>query len=126
APDVAQTDVSWAAGSQFDVWVWLELAGIDLVPGATHVHIELADEGERDLDVAATRGQHRLALWVDDRLRGQRERTPDASSGSSFAEQVVLSVRNASEVAREVWIEEPIRPARRRRVERAWPTKPTA
>jgi hypothetical protein len=36
----------------------------------------------------------------------------------------LLGVANTGATPREVWIEEHLRPARHRRIERAWPTKP--
>jgi hypothetical protein len=68
----------------------------------------------------------RLPLWIDPALVGTRQRSPDFSGSATRVERLLLSVANTGEVAREVWIEEPMRAAHKRRVERAWPSKPAA
>jgi hypothetical protein len=116
------------------IWVWLELAGLRLAPGPVHVHLDLAGEGVRDFDVAqaSRRGDDgagaplRLPLWVDESLRGTRVRVVEYNDGASLAERYMFSIANTGDTAREVWIEEPLRKATRRRLARAWPTKPTA
>jgi hypothetical protein len=40
-------------------------------------------------------------------------------------DKVAVSVGNTGDATREIWIEEPLRPARRRTVARAWPGEPT-
>jgi hypothetical protein len=127
--DTAPTDSAWAHDASQAVGVWLELPELTLAPGPVHVHLELAAEGTRELDVpAASRAQEtgtlRLPLWIDDALHGLRQRSPDFTDGASLGERFVQSVANLGEVPREVWIEEPLRPARKRRIERAWPSRP--
>lgn len=125
-------DVMWGHESVQAVWVWLELAKLRLAPGPVHVHLDLPGEGVRDLDVPqASRKQDdtpdaplRLPLWVDEGLRGSRQRMVEYNDGSTLTERYVLAVVNTGEVAREVWVEEPVRKAQRRRLERAWPKKP--
>ncbi len=134
APDLAATDSAWGHDSIDTVGVWLELAKLELSPGAVHVHLDLPGEGlhEQDLPATARRaaevehGVMRLPLWTDTALRGIRERSPDFGDGAALAERFLLSVANLGDAPREVWIEEHLRPARHRRVERAWPSKPTA
>jgi hypothetical protein len=65
----------------------------------------------------------RLRLWGDETLSGMRERTNDYSEGAESAERLLLSIANTGTVAREVWVEEKLRSARRRTIERAWPGK---
>jgi hypothetical protein len=132
-PDLPAADMGWNRESTQFVWVWLELAKLHLAPGAFHVHVELPNEGIRDVDVpAAGRRQAdrpdaplRLPLWVDDTLIGSRQRFGDTAT-DELAERLMLSVANTSDTSREVWLEEHVRPARHRRVERAWPTKPSS
>jgi len=128
------TDVNWGRDSVQAVWVWLELAKLRLAPGPVRVHIDLPGEGIRDLDVAQTSRKQddtpdaplRLPLWVDDSLRGSRIRLLEYNDGSSITERYIFSVANTGEDARDVVVEEPMRTASRRKLERAWPKKPTA
>src|SRR5262249_3914349 len=129
--DVLQTDEAWAHESTQAVWVWLELPELTLAPGAVRVHVELPAEGLREIEVpAASRAalDHglRLPLWIDPALVGTRQRAPDFSGSATRVERLLLSVANTGDVAREVWIEEPMRAAHKRRVERAWPARPVA
>ena len=110
------------------VWLWLELPGLRLPPGAVHVHLGLPDEDIRDGDLgpnarAQTDDGLRLRLWSDDSLRGSRQMTTDYSERAEFAERISISVLNIGKVAREVWVEDPLRPASHRRIERAIPTQ---
>jgi hypothetical protein len=77
----------------------------------------------------------RLSLWTDPLLRGMRRRFLDRSelrargsraelAGTSLVERFELTVSNQGGEPREVWIEEPLRPARRRELSRARPAKP--
>jgi hypothetical protein len=127
------TDVQWGRDSVQAVWVWLELAKLRLAPGPVRVHLDLPNEGIRDLDVPqASRKQDdtpgarlRLPLWVDESLRGSRQRLLEYNSGDSIVERYVFSVANLGETARDVVVEEPMRTATRRKLDRAWPKKPT-
>jgi hypothetical protein len=126
APDAPTQDAGWAQASTPQVWLWLELANATLAPGPFHVSVELGDEGTHQVDVAsdARRGDLRLPLWVDRELHGARERVTIPGDGMSLVDRFVLTVTNLGTVPREVWIEEHLRPGRRRAVTGAWPTKP--
>ncbi|NVB78603.1 MAG: hypothetical protein HOV81_09435 [Kofleriaceae bacterium] len=127
-------DIAWGHDSVQSVWVWLELAKVRLAPGPIDVHIDLPDEGPRDAIVADTSRKQddepdaplRLALWADESLRGMRQRIVDYSDGNVLTERVILGVGNMGDAPREVFVEEHLRPARKRRIERAWPKKPSA
>jgi hypothetical protein len=127
------TDVMWGHDSVQAIWVWLELAKLRLAPGPIRVHLDLPGEGIRDLDVAqASRKQAdrheatlRLPLWVDESLRGSRQRIIEYNDGASISERLVFGVANTGESAREIFIEEPMRKASKRKLDRAWPAKPT-
>jgi hypothetical protein len=129
-----EQDVMWGQESATTIWVWLELAKLRLAPGPVHVHLELPDEDVRDVDVDATSRKQddapdatlRLPLWVDPELHGSRQRVVAYNDGNWLVEHVMLGVGNMSESPRTVFIEEPLREAATRRLERAWPTKPTA
>src|SRR5690606_38621782 len=116
------------------VWVWLWLAKLRLAPGPVHVHLEVPGEGIRDLDVAQENRRQadapdaplRLPLWVDESLRGARQRIVEYNDGALIIESYVFAVINDGERGRDVWVVEPMRRATRRRPERAWPTKPSA
>ncbi len=110
--------------------MWLELAKLRLAPGPIHVHLEL--DGVRDLDVPMSARKQldgdvlRLPLWVDDSLRGSRQRTVELNESGAITERLVLGVANFGDTPREVWIEEHMRAASKRKLDRAWPKKPTA
>jgi hypothetical protein len=128
------TDGNWGRDSVQAIWVWLALDNVRLAPGPIRVHMELPGEGIRDLDVPqASRKQDdaadaplRLPLWVDESLRGSRTRLVEYNDGSSITERYIFSVANLGESEREVFVEEPMRTASRRKLDRAWPKKPTA
>jgi hypothetical protein len=73
---------------------------------------------------AAAAGPKRLPLWLDPLLRGTRKRTFDRAAGGTLADRVEITVANTGAEPREVWIEEPLRTARRREIVRARPGKP--
>ena len=123
------TDISWGRDSVAAVWVWLEIAPVSVAPGPVHVHLEVG-EGVRDLDIpTAMRKQDdtvlRLPLWVDSSLRGSRMRFVEYNDGAMLIERLVLGVANLGDVPREVWIEEHVRRANRRKLDHPWPKKPT-
>jgi hypothetical protein len=128
------SDVMWGHDSVQAVWVWLELAKLRLAPGPVRVHLDLPGEGIRDLDVAATSRKQddtpdaalRLPLWVDESLRGSRQRIIEYNDGASLQERYLFGIANTGDATREVWIEERMRTAAKRRLDRAWPKKPTA
>jgi hypothetical protein len=131
SPGTQPSDALWGRDSGSAVWVWLELPHARIAPGALRVHVALAEEGTRDVDVPANGRRQddagvRLPLWVDERLHGLRQRFSDYAGSAQLAERVSLSVANLGDAARDVWVEEPLRPARRRWLERAWPGKLTA
>lgn len=127
-------DVMWGHDSTPVVWVWLELAALRLAPGPVHVHLDLAGEGIRDAEVAAGRRNQedeanaplRLPLWIDTDLRGMRSRIVEYNDGEVMTERLVFGVANMGDVAREVLVDEHLRPAKRRKLERGWPKKPVA
>lgn len=127
-------DTMWGHDSVQSVWLWLELAKLRLAPGPIDVHLELPGERVRDARVADTSRKQddepgaplRLALWADESLRGSRQRIVDYNDGNVLVERVILGVGNMGEEPREVFVEEHLRPAGKRRVERAWPRKPGA
>jgi hypothetical protein len=112
------------------VWVWLELDDLALAPGPAHARIELAGQPPRDLDVPA-RGRKQagaslqLPLWIDDALYGKRDRWSEAHDGGMLTDKLAVSVANTGDATRDVWIEEELRPSRRRSVRRAWPSTPS-
>ncbi|HEY5925520.1 MAG TPA: hypothetical protein VIV11_27735 [Kofleriaceae bacterium] len=128
------TDIMWGHDSSQEIRVWLELDKLRLAPGPVRVHIDLAGEGVRDLDVPQVARQHdddtpgaplRLPLWIDESLRGSRLRLVEYNDGASVTERYVFAVANLGEDARSVLVEEPMRSASRRKLDRSWPTKPT-
>jgi hypothetical protein len=73
---------------------------------------------------APATGPVRLPLWIDPLLRGVRRRSLDRTDGASHADRLDLTVSNTGGQPREVWIEEPLRPARRREIVRAKGIRP--
>lgn len=123
-------DPRWRRDSHPAVWVWLELADIALAPGALRVHVALDGEPPRDIEVPA-RGARplgaalELPLWIDEALRGRRERWTAPPSDAIMTDRLALSIANTGALPREVWLEETLRQAQRRRVRRAWPGAPS-
>src|SRR6185503_19371705 len=68
----------------------------------------------------------RLPLWVDESLRGARVRLVEYNDGSSITERYIFSIANTGEDVRDVLVEDPMRTAAKRKLDRAWPKKPTA
>jgi len=130
AADASATDPNWGTQSVASVWLWLELPGVQLASGAFRVHVELAVEGgRRDSEVPSSARQQsdagvRIPLWIDPDLRGYRQKTLFPGDATGLTERLVLSVANTGTVTREVWIEEHLRPARRRVIKGAFPKKP--
>jgi len=125
------TDPAWGKDSTGAIWVSLELKKLRLAPGPVHVHLELPGEGIRESDVSAssrkgTDDELRLPLWIDETLRGTRQRVVEYNDGAALTERVLLGVANLGDTPREVWIEEHLRTASKRKLERAWPKKPIA
>jgi hypothetical protein len=124
--EVGARDPRWQRESHPAVWVWLELAGLTLAPGPVRAHVQLTGEPTRDIDVPAL-GRRKLAnalalpLWVDEQLRGRRDRWSQSREDATLIDRFAVSIANLGEATREVWIEEALRPARRRTVSRAWP-----
>ena len=123
-------DPRWGRESHPAVWVWLELGDLAdrLAPGPVHARVELAGEPVRDIDVPAAgrrrRGAElRLPLWIDEALRGKRNRWTEAPDDRVRSDRFLLSIANLGDTPREVWIEEPLRPARPT-ITRAWPRAP--
>ena len=131
-PGVDVADPAWNAESTHAVWVWLELR-VQLAPGPVRAHVELAGEPVRDLELPGSlRDVHgdlvRLPLWLDSSLAGSRLRfaDPTIDADATTSERLMLSISNLGDVPREVWVEEHVRPARHRKIERAWPERPSA
>jgi hypothetical protein len=127
--DVGPRDLRWRRESHPSVWVWLELADIALAPGPVRVHVELAGHPIRDIDVPAL-GRRTVAdalalpLWIDDELRGRRDRWSQPHDGAAIVDRFAIAVTNLGATASDVWIEEALRPSRRRTVRHAWPATP--
>ncbi|MEO8704621.1 MAG: hypothetical protein ABI867_31490 [Kofleriaceae bacterium] len=127
--DTPATDMTWGRESKRAVWTWLELEQVKLSGGGVRVHIALPDERETDIIVSTIDREVigkllRLPLWVDDQLNGARRHWLERETDKAFSQRFELSVSNAGDTPREVWIEERLRPARRRTIQRAWPTTP--
>ena len=123
-------DIVWGKDSRHQVWVWLEIADPtkQLSRGPVMAHVDGAG-GLRDVLVTAplerTGELVRWPLWVDDGLRGSRQRTIDRADGVTITDRVQLGVSNLGDQPREVWIEERLRPAKRRTLAQSWGGKPT-
>src|SRR5204862_5386582 len=92
-------DPAWGKDSVHAVWVWLELDGVMLSPGATHAHLAVPGETERDIDVPTAGREHmasgtRLPLWIDDQLRGMRTRSVINADGAALSDRLTFSVSN--------------------------------
>ncbi|MBL0213476.1 MAG: hypothetical protein IPQ07_06325 [Myxococcales bacterium] len=123
------SDPTWGRDSVHAVWLWLELPGVALSPGPVHAHLELPGEAIRDVEIPSAgreeiHGGTRLPLWIDDQLRGIRNRIVAGADGASLVDRFVISVSNLGTEPREVVIEEKLRPAKRRAIKTGWPTKP--
>jgi hypothetical protein len=134
-PEVDELSPYWAGEGLNAVWATLELPGTTLSPGNARVHVDRVGEQQRWVDVApalltrrddADKRPLRLPLWVDDTLRGALVRSVVENDGQRMVESFAVSVANVGDTPREVWIEAEARRAKRRRVERPWPKKPTA
>lgn len=136
--DVDEPDISLLSAEMLaSVWATLELANVQLPPGAIRIHVDLPSEPiERWIDIPASlrrprpetdKRPLRLPLWIDDTLRISRNRTVIDNDGIRLVEAFTFAVTNSGDTPREVWIEERARSARHRRVERPWPkAKPRA
>ncbi|CAN5905223.1 hypothetical protein BH11MYX3_BH11MYX3_41810 [soil metagenome] len=123
------SDPSWGHDSVHAVWVWLELDRVALSAGPTHAHLELPGDQIRDIEIPAagrveSKAGTRLPLWIDEQLRGIRNRVVTGSDGSTLADRFQISISNLGSEPREVWIEEKLRPAKQRSIKVGWPTKP--
>ncbi|MFT3691498.1 MAG: hypothetical protein QM831_00035 [Kofleriaceae bacterium] len=121
-------DPTWNAETRHDVWVWLGLGKLALVPGVVYAHLALPNELPRDVATTQSAGDTlELPLYIDRELSGTRmrfEEQLDSDEASALTERVLLSVANTGDAPKEVWVEEQIRTAKRRKVERAWPKQP--
>jgi hypothetical protein len=68
----------------------------------------------------------RLPLWTEPQLRGTRKRVIERADAASIVERFELTVSNTGDAPREVWIEEPLRPARTRELVKSRPGSPRA
>jgi hypothetical protein len=101
----------------------LDLPSLQLPTGAFDIRIvSTSPPTTRDVVVAAENvDKHgaylRLPLWADETLRGARRTFSEVSGRSpdlKVVQHLSLSVSNASDEPRDVWIEERLRPARKR------------
>ena len=127
---VADTDPGWGATSQSSVWVWIELPGVHLAPGPVRVQLSATDTEVSYVDVPAiARVQNervlRLPLWIDSTLRGLRQRLLDGRTNAPLAERVNVTLINSGDAPAEVFVDEHVRTMPHRRVEHAWPVRPT-
>lgn len=119
-------DDEWGLETVARARVMLELDDAQLLPAAAHVRVTVAGE-PRDSEVVyapqgAPSATARLALWVDPLVVGTRRAILLGRTNRARATDVVaVSVRNWSEVQREVWVEEPLRAARERKIARPDP-----
>ncbi|MCX5743674.1 MAG: hypothetical protein NT062_14375, partial [Proteobacteria bacterium] len=117
-------DPQWGRESSNEIRAWLELDG-DLPVGDVFVRVTEGGADERAVDIpASTRklsaADHRLPLWIDAELRGARERGTEQRA-QVLTDRVALSIANRGGVARDVWIEEPIRRTRSAKLVGWWP-----
>jgi hypothetical protein len=127
--NVDSDETAWGRDSRPDVWTWLELVDTRLPPGPVHARIAVPGEPEHDVQISADgRVQHgdtlELPLWTDPSLRGIRHRTVTTRSDGAVIESFTVSLSSSGDTAREVWIEEPLRTAKRRFAHGAWPVAP--
>lgn len=129
-------DPRWGRDSQPTVWVWLELADVGnaggadvLAPGPVGVRIAVPGEPAREVEVPAAARRRsgnelRLELWPDVVLVGKRDRSTEVPDDGLISDRFQIAITNRGDTAREVWIEETLRPGRRRTVRHAWPRSP--
>ena len=127
--DVEPMDIVWGRESRHQVWLWLEIADPSIANGPVHAHIALPTHPEREIAVAVdqldkTTDHARIPLWIDEDLLGTRRRSIDRADGVTITDRIQLSVANLGTVAREVWVEERLRSAKRRSISQSWPTRP--
>lgn len=132
-------DTSWHYNSTTDVWDYLELdLGDDTMPpgrvmlevsqGADPVPqpaIIEADAIEMVDPAAEQTGRIRIKLWPAMDLRGQRSKWVMSTLDTGMAESVLMSVANAGTESHDVLIEEEMRPAKKREIDKPFPKKPT-
>jgi hypothetical protein len=117
----AHDDAESRRESQPAVWAWLDLDHLALAPGPVRAHVELAGQAARDIDVPAagrrqTPATLRLPLWIDDQLRGKRDRWIGSRADGTTTDKLAVSIANTGQTTRDVWIEETLRPARSRTI----------
>jgi hypothetical protein len=121
SPGESPTDPYWRQSSIGDVATWLMLDA-PLPAGAALVPVSIAGGGPRVArgNFAREGAGARVALWNDPELHGLRVKTLSGDQ-QEMREHLAFSVVNHADHPREVWIEEELRPARRRRVVRSKP-----
>jgi len=123
---------SWGVESRRTVWVVLDLDIDDLPSGPIEVHAGMPGEPARDVVVTQLDRDQlgptlQVPLWLDETLHGTRRddvSTREGPHGRIIVQRIQLMVANASDVPREVWIDERLRPGLRREV-RGTPIAPT-
>jgi hypothetical protein len=129
-PDLLPVDPGWGRGSRRAVFVVLELDNTQLPVGVLEIHAGLPDEPARDVVVSEPDRELvgttlRVPLWIDDTLFGVRRNDVDSFPGPRgrvIQQRLQLSVSSTAETARDVWVEERLRPFKRD--VRGTPTKP--
>jgi len=127
--DATSSDIAWARASRHQVWMWLELRDPQIARGALRAHVEVPGTPTRDLELGPelrrdVAGAVRWRAWIDEDLVGTRKRTVHRADAASITDGLELAISNLGNVPREVWIEEPLRMAKRRQIARAWPARP--
>jgi hypothetical protein len=121
-PAVPATDPIWGRDSRRAIYTVLDLPDPMLPAGPFDVRVTSATTPARDVVVTAADAEKigavlRLPLWADTTLHGSRRNAPETFSrrgARMMVQRLVTSVTNASEVSRDVWIEERLRPAKKR------------
>ncbi len=119
--DQLPIDPGWGRESRRAVFVVLELDDTQLPIGVLEVHAGLPDEPVRDVMVSEPDRELvgttlRVPLWIDDTLHGVRRNDVDTFPGPRgrvIQQRLQLSVSSTADTARDVWIEERLRPLKR-------------
>jgi hypothetical protein len=122
SPSDSPTDPYWRQQSVGDVFTWLALDA-PLPAGDALVSVTVGGGPVRIAKgaLAPVATAARMALWADPDLRGLRQKTYQSGDEHGMREHLAFSVTNLSDHPRAVWIEEELRPAKRRKVLHAKP-----
>jgi len=121
-PGESETDAYWRQQSDGDVRTWLVLDA-QLPIGTALVGVSVKGAPARVIPGILEKGgaTTKMAMWIDPDLRGLRIKTYQSGDEHGLREHLAWSVSNLSDHARDVWIEEELRPVRRHRVLNAKP-----